>query len=339
MKLTDLDIRQQQDVINNVSQKTGLSPVSIEKDWWVVQVLRALFELPYSKSLSFKGGTSLSKCWHLIERFSEDVDIAIDREYLGFDGELSKTQISDKLRRASCSFVRERLKHDLREQLVVQGLDGGKFDVTVNITPVTTTDPEVISINYRSLFQPSGYIADTVKIEVSGRSMNDPVAPCAVRSLIDEQYPDAAFAEPPIVPRAVSAERTFLEKLFLMHEELAKPTEQIRVSRMSRHLYDLAMMSKAGVADKALGDENLYRRVVEHRRKFIGLKDFNYDTLYPSSLKIVPPESISEQWREDYRIMEEQMVYGKAPDYDSLMAIITLLNEQVAALQIYPHGG
>ncbi len=338
MKLTDLDIRLQRDVINNVSQKTGLSPVSIEKDWWVVQVLRTLFELPYSKSLSFKGGTSLSKCWHLIERFSEDVDMAIDREYLGFDGELSKTQISDKLRRASCSFVRERLKHDLREQLVVQGIDGGKFDVTVNITPVTTTDPEVISIHYRSLFQPSGYIADAVKIEVSGRSMNDPVEPCAVRSLIDEQYPDAAFAEPPIVTRAVSAERTFLEKLFLMHEELAKPTEQIRVSRMSRHLYDLAMMSMSGVADRALGDEDLYRRVVEHRRKFIGLKDFNYDTLYPSSLKIVPPESISEQWREDYRIMEEQMVYGKAPDYDSLMSTIITLNEQVAALQIYHQG-
>jgi hypothetical protein len=99
------------------------------------------------------------------------------------------------------------------------------------------------------------------------------------------------------------------------------------------------MMSMSGVADRALGDEDLYRRVVEHRRKFIGLKDFNYDTLYPSSLKIVPPESISEQWREDYRIMEEQMVYGKAPDYDSLMSTIITLNEQVAALQIYHQGG
>ena len=86
MKLTDLTIKQRLDIINNVSQKTELSPVSIEKDWWVVQVLQALFSLPYSEHLSFKGGTSLSKCWHLINRFSEDVDIAIDREFLGFDG-------------------------------------------------------------------------------------------------------------------------------------------------------------------------------------------------------------------------------------------------------------
>ena len=79
---------------------------------------RALFSLPYAKELSFKGGTSLSKAWKLIDRFSEDIDIAVSREYLGFGGELSKTQISDKLRRAACSFVREKLQNDLRGQLL-----------------------------------------------------------------------------------------------------------------------------------------------------------------------------------------------------------------------------
>ncbi|GHT39525.1 hypothetical protein AGMMS49965_05780 [Bacteroidia bacterium] len=87
-----------------------VSPVVIEKDWWVTAVLRALFSLPHAENFSFKGGTSLSKCWNLIERFSEDIDIAINREYLGFSGALSKTQISDKLRRAACSFVREKLQ-------------------------------------------------------------------------------------------------------------------------------------------------------------------------------------------------------------------------------------
>jgi predicted nucleotidyltransferase component of viral defense system len=105
MIFINLPASTQQQFIRVLSHNSGLDPQIIEKDWWVTAVLRAVFSLPYSESLSFKGGTSLSKCWKLIERFSEDVDIAVSREYLGFSGDLSKTQISDKLRRAACSFV------------------------------------------------------------------------------------------------------------------------------------------------------------------------------------------------------------------------------------------
>ena len=336
MKIVDLDTKKQKEIINSVSQKTGLSPVSIEKDWWVVQLLRALFSLPYSNHMSFKGGTSLSKCWHLIERFSEDVDIAIDQEFLGFEGRLSKTQISDKLRRASCSFVRERLQFDLQKQMEEMGINEDKFSVTVDITSVTTTDPEVINVGYKSVFDQSDYIPNAVKIEVSGRSMSEPVMPCKVRSIIDESFPDAVFAEQPVEVRAVAAERTFLEKLFLLHEELAKPSEQIRVSRMSRHMYDLSRLCDSGIADKALADEDLYRRVIEHRRKYIGLKGFDYNELYPSTLRIVPQGSIGELWREDYKAMREQMIYGDAPNYEELIGFLSDLNNRVSKLPYQP---
>jgi predicted nucleotidyltransferase component of viral defense system len=306
MKIINLDTKKQQEIINSVSQKTGLSPVSIEKDWWVVQVLHALFSLPYCNHLSFKGGTSLSKCWHLIERFSEDVDIAIDQEFLGFEGLLSKTQISDKLRRASCSFVRERLHFDLQKQLKEMGIDEDAFSVSVNITPVTATDPEVITIGYRSVFNQNDYI------------------------------PNAIFSEHPVEVRAVAPERTFLEKLFLLHEELAKPSEQIRVSRMSRHIYDLARLYDSGIADKALDDEDLYRRVIEHRRKYIGLRGFDYNELYPPTLRIIPQDSIGEQWREDYKAMREQMVYGDAPTYDELIGIMSVLIDRISQLPYRP---
>ena len=332
MKLIDLDTKKRQEIIGNVSQLTGLVPVSIEKDWWVVQVLQALFSLPYCEHISFKGGTSLSKCWHLIERFSEDVDVAIDHEFLGFEEPLSKTQISDKLRRASCSFVRERLRNDLREQLLKLGIGEDLFNISVNITSITTTDPETISVGYKSVFQPSDYISSTVKVEVSGRSMREPVVQGTVRSIIDENYPDAVFAGTPVDVRVVSAERTFLEKMFLLHEELAKPPEQIRVSRMSRHIYDLERMSNAGVADNALADENLYRKVVEHRRKYIGLKGFDYNELYPQTIRIVPTDTTSKMWRDDYKTMREQMVYGEAPMYDELLEFLSALNNRVSAL-------
>lgn len=144
MKYIDLSKQDQQDIIQRVQAENGLNGQIIEKDWWVTTVLRALFSLPYREYFSLKGGTSLSKCWGLISRFSEDADIAIGREYLGFGGTLSKTQISDKLRRASCAFVRERLQYDLSEKLVEIGIDEGKFSIHVDITPITTTDPEII---------------------------------------------------------------------------------------------------------------------------------------------------------------------------------------------------
>ncbi len=113
MKFIDLSKEDRVDILDRVSSELNIRQREvIEKDWWVTAVLRAMFGLPYADHLSFKGGTSLSKCWHLIDRFSEDIDIAIDREYLGFSGTLSKTQISDKLRRAACAFVRETMQHD-----------------------------------------------------------------------------------------------------------------------------------------------------------------------------------------------------------------------------------
>lgn len=164
-------------------------------------VLRAIFCLPYAQHLSFKGGTSLSKCWHLIDRFSEDIDIAIDREYLGFSGTLSKTQVSDKLRRAACSFVRETMQHDIAGQLHRNGIAKDKFQVNVDITPISTTDPETININYDSVltFSIDGedglYVLLKVKVEVSGRSMSEPVDEVALDSMIDQVYPKAPFAE------------------------------------------------------------------------------------------------------------------------------------------------
>jgi predicted nucleotidyltransferase component of viral defense system len=151
MKFIDLSRQDQIDVLDRVSGELNIRQKEvIEKDWWVTAVLRAMFSLPYAEHISFKGGTSLSKCWHLIDRFSEDIDIAIDREYLGFTGDLSKTKISDKLRRTACSFVREKMQYDLPQQLCEAGIDKEKFGVKVDITPITTTDPEVININYDS---------------------------------------------------------------------------------------------------------------------------------------------------------------------------------------------
>ncbi len=299
MIFTDLTDNDRRDIIDYVSGKTGFLRNVVEKDWWVTSVLRAIFSLPYADNVSFKGGTNLSKCWGLIQRMSEDIDIGISREFLGFGGELSKNQISDKLRRASCSFVRNIMRNDVENALVAQGISPDAIIVTVQETKVSTVDPETIYVAYKSLYGRNGYILPQVKIEVSGRSMTEPVSKVSVRSYISENLPKLTFQDNPVEVNAVIPQRTFLEKLFLLHEEFSKPDSEIRVERMSRHLYDVYNIMQTKIADEALADDNLYDSVIEHRRKFIGLKGFDYDSLRKGTLKIAPTGEIRAKWKTD----------------------------------------
>ena len=336
MIFTDLSDQGMVQILDQVNGRTNSDQQTIEKDWWVTQVLRVLFSRPYSEHLSFKGGTSLSKAWNIIERFSEDIDIAISREYLGFAGELSRTQVSDKLRRAACSFVREKIQTDVREGLIAMGIAPDKFSVHVNITPISTTDPEVIYVDYQSVLPNSEYIAHTVKVEVSGRSMHDPVQTVALQSQIDTILPQSAIVQPAFNVSVVVPERTFLEKVMLLHEEFAKPQTDIRTSRMSRHLYDIYCMLHTDIAERALDNEQLYRSIVEHRRKFINLRDFDYGTLYPATLSILPPASVADLWRKDYENMQKNMIYGNSPSYEQLLKRLAELQKEIKMLPYQP---
>lgn len=114
-----------------------------------------------------------------------------------------------------------------------------------------------------------------------------------------------------------------------MHEEFAKPKDLIRVERMSRHIYDIGQMLKTPIVEKAIHNEQLYRQVVEHRRKFIGLRGFDHDTLYPDSLNIVPPETIIEQWKADYENMRLHMIYGESVSFEELINNLRDLNDRI----------
>ncbi len=329
MKFIDIDSSERRQILDSLQTKIGLKSAIIEKDWWVTAVLRALFQLPYSQHLSFKGGTNLSKCWNLIERMSEDADIGITREFLGYEGKLSKTQISDKLRRAACTFVREKLQFDLREQMIEDGIDAEKFKVYVNITPVSTTDPEVIFVEYEQTASPVNYIPPIVKIEVSGRSMAEPIEDVLIDSFIDSAVPEAIFAEPKFPVRAVMPKRTFLEKIFLLHEEFAKREGLIRVDRMSRHLYDVHRMLSTPIAEEALADKDLYGTVIEHRKAFIGLKGFDYSTLGKATLNFIPPESVYDAWKRDYETMQIEMIYGQSLPFDEMISELRSFNDRI----------
>ena len=334
--LINLSNKDRTDIFTTVATLKNLSKEAVEKDWWVTAVLRSLFALPYADQISFKGGTSLSKCWKIIERFSEDVDIAINREYFGFFGEtLSKREVNKKLRKAACTFCRETLQFDLVKQMIADGIPENMLSVTMEITDETTVDPEKIFINYQSLFESEqiattdGYIKPTVILEVNGRSMKEPLESVEIKSFVDEVFADRAFADKQFSVATVVPERTFLEKICLLHEEFAKQDkEKIRLNRMSRHLYDIVRMLDTPIAEKALNDIELYKHIIAHRKIFIGLTEFDYDTLSPKTINIIPPESVITKWEDDYTKMQT-MIYGNPLPFNKLIDKIKQLNERI----------
>lgn len=321
------------ELINQMHEESNLPQVIIEKDLWVTAVLRALFALPYAENFSFKGGTSLSKCWNLIDRFSEDVDIAINREFFGFiDTTFTVKQISKNLRKSTCKFVRNTLQFDLARQMEENGISTNLFSVKMNITPVTTVDPENVFVEYKSVFNASQYIKNTVVLEIGGRSMKEPLQEVEIQSFIDNHFPQATFAEKPFKISAVVPERTFLEKICLLHEEYSKPSETIRVERMSRHLYDIVRMMDTPIPENALKSKDLFQSIVNHRRMFIAMKDFDYNTLSLATINIIPPESVITKWEEDYTKMQT-MIYGESLSFNILIEKIRQLNERIKQLE------
>jgi len=329
--LNDADRRT---ILEQTSVRTGYIVQAVEKDWWVTTVLEALFSLPFANQLSFKGGTSLSKCWGLINRFSEDIDIVVTREQLGFTGVLSKNQINDRVRRALCSFVREELPDRIDNMLLSMGIPREWFRTEVIRTPVSTVDPESIYIYFNSLFPAVEYMPASVKIEVSGRSMTEPVETVTIKTLVAEQFPAAPYADTTFPVTAVVAKRTFLEKAFLLHETFHQQGVPPRVERMSRHLYDLEKMINTQVETGALADTALYRDIVEHRRQFIGLNNFDYNTLWPATLSFLPPVEQAAAWESDYRSMQTNMIPGASKPYAELIERLTELNKRFTAVSI-----
>ena len=221
----------------------GINQVAIEKDWWVTVILKALFKTDCRDSLIFKGGTSLSKGFNIIERFSEDIDLAISHSFFGIE-KTSKNQ-REKLRKMSRTYIHEALSAQLDSLLKEMGISGYSIE---NVTQTqdkngewrsidSDKDPTVILLHYPSVVEDTiSYIPPRVKIEISCLSMDEPTEEREIHSLIGECF-ESEDADANCIVRTVVPTRTFLEKIFLLAEEFQK--EQPRSLRMSRHLYDL----------------------------------------------------------------------------------------------------
>ncbi|MGB0998988.1 MAG: nucleotidyl transferase AbiEii/AbiGii toxin family protein [Flavobacteriales bacterium] len=319
-----LSKEEQIELFTQIGVKTNLPLQAVEKDAWITLMLRMIFTSNLANHLIFKGGTSLSKAFDLIHRFSEDIDLGIDRKHLGFAGDLSKGQIR-KLRRTCHTFVSTDLSETLQKQLTAYGIDASLYEIVVENTQVSDQDPETIKVNYQSLFEDVSYLPKRVLIEVSARSLIEPNQEVALKSMIDEQYPETNFAEQEFTVNTTNPQKTFLEKLILLHEEFQKPIEKIRYLRMSRHFYDIGQILNSEYGQNALKNTDLFEGIIAHRSVLTPMKTTNYEVLTLKNLNIIPPDALLEEYRSDYKEMQNSMIHGESLDFDTLLE--TIINE------------
>lgn len=314
---------QRRTVFEQTATRIKLPVASIEKDFWVTEILNILFSLPYADKMVFKGGTSLSKVWGVIRRFSEDIDIAIDRSMFGIEGDITKKQLK-KLRKASSVFVRDTLANDLIAATNQAGLNDF---VTIKADPdgegdATYPEPRQIHIIYKSVlaYGSNPYLRDEVLLEVGARSLFEPTAKSKVESFVTTVFPHLTSNNKEIQVVAAVAEKTFLEKAFLLHELFT--TDGCRnANRKSRHLYDLCKMLDAGIADRAIPNDELWETIRHHREVFTSIRDVDYTPDVRKRIVLTPPESVIEEWKNDYDTMVANMIYeDKVPTFSEILA-------------------
>lgn len=328
-KWLEIPSRQRAEILQQTAISQNLDVAAVEKDWWVTMCLAALFQCRFAPFGNFKGGTSLSKCWGLIDRMSEDIDVSIDRNFFGLGGEIKRRKDITTIRQALCAYVLNELVVELNEKLHAIGIEG--YTINTPLTEDSSTDPQIIEVAFNSVLPSAGsYIRPKVLIEIGARSLTEPNELVPIRSILSEQYPNAPFADHPVTIPVATPGRTFLEKIFLIHEDMQKPSA--RIDRMSRHLYDVAKMCGQDFAKQALADKELYTTIVHNRDKLTHISGIDYSHHAPNFINILPTGELEEAWRNDYEAMLRTMIYGERLSFDEILFKLSALQEEIHSL-------
>jgi hypothetical protein len=316
----ELTTAQQRTILEQTAIKQGLPKQAIEKDLWVTALLQIIFNMPCADSFVFKGGTSLSKVWGLINRFSEDIDLGIDRSIFGYDGDISKNQLS-KLRRKSSLYVRDELCPKL-----IEAVSQSPLKELCQIEPEPDSkgenpycDPRSIFVSYESIFNDHlSYLPSIVRIEAGARTITEPYETATLNSMVEQAFPTInTTIATPLVKTAV-AEKTFLEKAILLHE-LFSVRKNIEAQRKSRHMYDLRMMMKKGIDKNALPNYELWEAICHSRSMLTPMQGVDYMADIRKNIQLIPPKDSLANWKKDYEEMSSAMIYGEKPAFEELL--------------------
>lgn len=312
------------DLIREASALQGMPAEVMEKDFWVCWVLNRLFGSPeMGRKILFKGGTSLSKVFGLIERFSEDVDLILDwREVTDEDPAATRSVgKQEKFNKALLAHAHEYLHDAFLPE--VQALVGDVCEAVIG------DNPEVVMVKYPVSF-PSTYLRREVCLEVGPLASWHPHAEYEVKPYAADVLPDA-FEQAGFTVRAIKAERTFWEKITILHHEAHRPQNNAQPPGYSRHYYDTCRMARTPVKDGAIANLALLESVVAFKDKFYHRGWARYDLARPGTMRISPPRHVRNSVESDYAAMEF-MFFGERPVFDDMMDQIAALENEINAL-------
>lgn len=303
---------------------------AVEKDWWVSAILMALSRTSCAEYLQFKGGTSLSKAWGLINRFSEDIDLAISRSFFGLPE--NTVQQRTAIRRKSFHFIKDILIEELIKILISYGISD--FEIKL-VTSNSSAMVVIVEVKYNSLFKTMiDYVSPIIKIEFSAMSLDGLNPEREITTLVHSRYPEIDD-EIRCKFKSVLPERTFLEKIFLLHEEYQK--EKPRTQRMSRHIYDLEKLMDSPLTESVWRNADLYKTIINHRRKFNNIQGIDYRNHFPAQIQICPPEKLQKSWEEDYNRLQESYIYDKSKNsFEELTTRMLELTERIKKMNLQP---
>lgn len=316
--------RDLEDLCLETSSRLKITPVVVEKDYWTCWVLDRLFSDPFvSEQIMFKGGTSLSKVFGLIERFSEDIDLILNWEMLKekmgpIEAQRSKTG-QDKFNKQSVEISREYLKEEFHD--TVRKVLGETVQ-----TKIPDDEPDVIEITYPRSFE-DPYLRPGIRLEIGPLAGWEPNDQFTITPYAAEAFP-ALFSNPRVSVRAISDERTFWEKATILHQEAHRPADKDQPVRYSRHYYDLMRMAFSAKRQNYLERTDLLEEVVSFKKKYYPCAWASYDSAKIGSMKLVPARERIKALVFDYQKMKT-MIFGEIPEFGSILEILQGLEDSI----------
>ncbi len=325
-----LKAQEQSQIYRALAPQLARSPVVLEKDVWVCWVLQALFTMPARLPMAFKGGTSLSKVFGAIARFSEDVDITLD--YRGLDASfdpfaegVSRNRLQ-KFSEDLKSFVRDHAQGvvapHFQERLAAEfGADACRIELS--------HDGEQLRVHYPTVLAKSeDYVGNSVLIEFGGRNITEPNEAHVILPDIAEYVADLEFPQSTV--NVLSPARTFWEKATLMHVECQREAFRTGADRLSRHWYDLAMLADTQHGQAAVVDRTLLADVIKHKKIFYNTSYDNYGACVAGQLRLIPNAAALAALRDDFqRMIGAGMFIGEPPAFDVVVDRLRLLEAAI----------
>ncbi len=330
-QIAKLDTKDKAELFQATAASKGMQPNVVEKDFWVCFMLDHLFhDCKYKNAFVFKGGTSLSKSYHLIERFSEDIDLILDwRKVVG--GEVNPWEERSKSKQdlfnkqvnvAAAKFYEDELIPRLNVEMNAK-LGEGKW------ISIDGEDRMVANFYYPQLFE-ADYLRACVRLEIGPLAEWIPSHVTQITPFAAEIYPNV-FMQKETSVLTIDVERTFWEKLTILHKIANFPKDKPLPPRYARHLYDVYVLGNSWVKESAFARKELLGKDVAFKLKFYYSQGAHYETATLEDIQLFPGEAVMDALRADYQAMRN-MIYGNIPDFDEIIVFLKKLQEEIHKL-------